>query len=144
VLEEIKSERDKRKALENENRHNRGLIALMECKVSYYDTILQNTDTIPISKIAKDYGMTASALNRLLHEEGIQYPFNDTWLLYQKYAKKGYTHSYTYMISPSRAVVHTNWTQKGRLFLYYLLKGKGILPMIERRDQHESAHLSNR
>lgn len=144
VFKEIKAEHDKHKELEKENRHNRGLIALMVCKVSYYDKILQSNNSIPVSKIAKDYGMTAIAFNHLLHNLCIQYPISDTWLLYKKYANKGYAHSYTYNISSDKTVVHTNWTQKGRLFIYNLLKAKNILPIIERNDVCESANISNR
>lgn len=105
--------------------------AEMQPKVSYYDLILQNKNTLPITQIAKDYGMSGRKFNELLHELGVQYKFRKTWLLYQQYAECGYTQSRTYAIDESRSVMHTYWTQKGRLFLYDLLKSEGILPVIE-------------
>ena len=87
-----------------------------------------------ITQIAKDYGMSGRKFNALLHELGVQYKFRKTWLLYQHYAECGYTQSRTYAIDESRSVMHTYWTQKGRLFLYDLLKNEGILPVIEQED----------
>lgn len=49
------------------------LIAEYEPKVTYYDQILASTDTITVTQIAKDYGMTAQELNKLLHENKIQF-----------------------------------------------------------------------
>ena len=109
-------------------------IAEMQPKASYYDLILQNKNTVPITQIAKDYGMSGRKFNELLHERGVQYKFRKTWLLYQHYAECGYTQSRTYAIDESRSVMHTYWTQKGRLFLYDLLKNEGILPVIEQED----------
>lgn len=103
----------------------------MQLKASYYDLILQNKNTVPITQIAKDYGMSGRKFNELLHKLGIQYKFRKTWLLYQQYAECGYTQSRTYAIDECRSVMHTYWTQKGRLFLYDLLKSEGILPVIE-------------
>ena len=85
-------------------------------------------------QIAKDYGMSGRKFNELLHELGVQYKFRKTWLLYQQYAECGYTQSRTYAIDESRSVMHTYWTQKGRLFLYDLLKREGMLPVIEQED----------
>ena len=109
-------------------------IAEMQPKASYYDLILQNKNTVPITQIAKDYGMSGRKFNELLHELGVQYKFRKTWLLYQHYAESGYIHSRTYAIDESRSVMHTYWTQKGRLFLYDLLKSEGILPVIEQEN----------
>ena len=109
-------------------------IAEMQPKASYYDLILQNKNTVPITQIAKDYGMSGRKFNELLHELGIQYKFRKTWLLYQQYAECGYTQSRTYAIDENRSVMHTYWTQKGRLFLYDLLKKDGILPIMEQED----------
>ena len=109
-------------------------IAEMQPKASYYDLILQNKNTVPITQIAKDYGMSGRKFNELLHELGVQYKFRKTWLLYQQYAECGYTQSRTYAIDESRSVMHTYWTQKGRLFLYDLLKSEGILPVIEQEN----------
>ena len=106
----------------------------MQPKASYYDLILQNKNTVPITQIAKDYGMSGRKFNEFLHELGVQYKFRKTWLLYQHYAECGYTQSRTYAIDESRSVMHTYWTQKGRLFLYDLLKNEGILPVIEQED----------
>jgi len=76
------------------------------------------------------------ALNQILHEEKIQFKQGDCWLLYQGYADKGYTQSKTQVIDEERSKLHTYWTQKGRLFIYDLLKNKrGILPIIERQSQ---------
>ena len=110
-------------------------ISEMQPKASYYDLILQNKSTLPITKIAKDYGMSGRKMNDLLHDLGIQYKMGKTWILYQEYADQGYTQSRTFAIDDEKSAMHTYWTQKGRLFLYDLLKSKkGILPVIERGD----------
>ena len=105
-------------------------------KVSYYDLILNCKDLISISKIAKDYGMSAVKMNDLLRDMGIQYRQGNVWLLYQKYAAQGYTstktHEYMGSDGANHAKTATYWTQKGRLFIYNKLKDNGILPTIER------------
>lgn len=102
-------------------------------KVSYYDIIMQNPATLPVTLIAKDYGYSAKDFNAMLHDFGIQFRIRDTWVLYQQYAGNGYTHDNVYTTRDTqRTVNHMCWTQKGRRFLYDFLKGEGIIPMIER------------
>ena len=107
----------------------------MKPKVSYYDVVLNCKDLISTSAIAKDYGKSAIWMNRYLHENGVQFKQGDIWLLYQKYAQKGYTstktHTYPGMNGETHTKVHTYWTQKGRLFIYELMKSDGIKPLIE-------------
>ena len=136
LFSELKAERQRRKALEMENAQHKQIIGELRPKASYYDLILQNKSLVPISKIAKDYGMSGKAFNKLLHELGVQYKMGDTWLLYQQYADQGYTQSRTHAIDAEKSRMHTYWTQKGRLFLYDLLKNRrGLLPMIERNGK---------
>lgn len=105
-------------------------------KADYCDIILNCKDCVTISQVAKDYGFTANHMNKYLHEQGVQYKVNKQWILYAKHADKGYVESDTtykedrYGIS--HAYVNTKWTQKGRLFIYELLKENGILPLVER------------
>lgn len=110
-------------------------ITEMKPKVSYYDVVLNCKDLISTSAIAKDYGKSAIWMNRYLHEKGIQFKQGGIWLLYQKYAENGYTstktHSYLGSNGEQHTKVHTYWTQKGRLFIYELMKSDGILPQIE-------------
>lgn len=103
-------------------------------KASYYDMVLQNKSLLSVSKIAKDYGLSAIAMNKKLHELGVQYKQGDIWLLYAKYQNKGYTQTTTHVIDADNSRVSTKWTQKGRLFIYDLLKNQGILPKIEREE----------
>ena len=111
-------------------------IAEMKPKASYYDLVLNCKDAVAISVIAKDYGKSAQWLNDLLHQHGVQYKQGRIWLLYQKYAEQGYTvtktHSYPGKNGQMHSKVHTYWTQKGRLFIYQLLKSNSIYPLIER------------
>ena len=111
------------------------VIGELKPKADYTDRILKSKGTVTMQQIAKDYGMSATRLNRILRELGVQYKQSGQWLLYSKYHAKGYTHSDTINIIKSDGTpdirMHTKWTQKGRLFLYNLLKGEGILPVIE-------------
>lgn len=123
--------------LQLETAQQRQIINELQPKATYYDLILQNKSLLSISKIAKDYGMSGTAMNKLLHELGVQYKQGDCWLLYQKYADKGYTQSKTHVLDEERSKLNTYWTQKGRLFIYDLLKTEAdMLPLIEQEDDH--------
>lgn len=104
-------------------------------KVSYYDQILQSDSTMTITQIAQDYGMSAIKLNLLLSDMRIQHKVRGQWILYGQFLHGGYVHSRAIDIirSDGRHDVkyNTEWTTKGRIFLYEALKAKGILPLIE-------------
>ena len=137
ALQAFKAERLQRMALEEENAVQKQQLIEMKPKASYYDVVLNSPDAVAITVIAKDYGKSAQWLNEYLNEKGIQFKQgNKIWLLYQKYAEKGYTctktHTYPGNDGEIHTKVHTYWTQKGRLFIYDLLKGDGILPNVEK------------
>lgn len=135
ALEELKAERLKNNQLSETVKVQEQQIVEMKPKASYYDVVLSCKDAVAISVIAKDYGKSARWLNKYLHEQGVQYKQGKIWLLYQNHAEFGYTTTKTHTFKDSngydRSKVHTYWTQKGRLFIYDLLKSKGILPKIE-------------
>ena len=135
ALQKLKEERQLRLQAQEEVAQKNQIIQELQPKATYYDLVLQNKTLVPISVIAKDYGLSAKKLNKILHELKIQFKQGNTWLLYQKYAGKGYTQSKTHTIDADYSKMHTYWTQKGRLFLYDLLKNKkGILPWIEQQE----------
>ncbi len=135
VFAELKEERLKRKALEVTVAVQEQQITELKPKASYYDLVLNCKDLLSTTEIAKDYGKSAQWLNTLLHEQGVQFKQSGIWLLYQKYAEKGYTstktHNYLDDNGGTHSKVHTYWTQKGRLFIYELLKSLGFLPIVE-------------
>jgi phage antirepressor YoqD-like protein len=122
---------EKNEALRLQNAQKEQIIHELQPKATYYDMVLKSDSAVPISIIARDYGMSGKALNSLLHELGVQYRQSGCWLLYQRYADKGYTKSETNIIDGDRTKMSTSWTQQGRLFIYDLLKGQGTLPIIE-------------
>lgn len=140
VFEELKAEREAKKALEAQNAIQAQQIAELEPKATYYDEVLKCRDALPTSIIAKDYGWSAKKLNKFLHEQGVQYKLQGTWLLYSKYADKGYTKSETYPYEGStgnyHTAINTKWTQAGRLFIYNLMKNAGHTPIIERNQDN--------
>lgn len=147
----VKSEEEKQQlALENrkqqqeiltiskENMELGNKITEMLPKVSYYDQILQSNATMTVTQIAQDYGMSAIKLNLLLSDMKIQHKMRGQWILYGQFLTGGYVHSRAVDIirSDGRHDVkyNTEWTTKGRIFLYEALKAKGILPLIEKDD----------
>nr|DAW00389.1 MAG TPA: antirepressor protein [Caudoviricetes sp.] len=144
----VKSEEEKQQlALENQKQQQEILtiskenmelgnkITEMLPKVSYYDQILQSNATMTVTQIAQDYGMSAIKLNLLLSDMKIQHKMRGQWILYGQFLTGGYVHSRAVDIirSDGRHDVkyNTEWTTKGRIFLYEALKAKGILPLIE-------------
>lgn len=132
LLTTLADEQEKRRKLEEEN-------AFLSVKANYYDRILQSKNSVPVTQIAKDYGMTAIAFNKMLHDYGIQYSIRNSWVLYAEYANLGYTQSKTYQIGDDKAIMHTCWTQAGRIFLYNFLAERGIMPMCEREDYDDTS-----
>ena len=103
---------------------------------NYLDLIMRSKALLTVSQIAQDYGMSGKALNKKLSELGIQYSINGQWILYAKYKDCGYVSSRSIDIVRANGmpdvVLHTEWTQAGRKFLYEELKKAGIIPMLER------------
>lgn len=138
ALQALKDERKRRKELEETVAIQNQKMLEMKPKTTYYDKVLSCKNSMAITVIAKDFGMSAMQMNEYLHAKKIQFKVNKTWVLYQKYADKGYTETKTIPITTKNGDVisktNTYWTQKGRLFIYDLLKSDGILPEIESEE----------
>lgn len=136
AFQALKEEREQRQLLQFECNKQKQIIGELKPKADYTDIILQSKSLVTVTQIAKDYGMSGTAMNEMLHRYGVQYKQSGQWLLYSKYHNNGFTHSETVTITRSDGrtdtVMNTKWTQKGRLFIYNLLKSYGILPVIER------------
>lgn len=147
----VKSEEEKQQlALENkqqqetiltiskENMELGNKITEMLPKVSYYDKILQSNATMTITQIAQDYGMSAVRMNKELESMKIQHKVLGQWILFAPFLKGGYVHSRAVDIirkdGQHDVKYNTEWTAKGRIFLYESLKAKGILPLIEQEN----------
>lgn len=113
-------------------------ISELKPKADYVDHILKSTSLVTTTQIAKDYGMGAPTFNKKLKELKVQHNVGGQWVLTYKYQGKGYASSETIEVEKkdgsTKTVMHTKWTQKGRLFLHDLLKKHNILPMIEKAD----------
>ena len=138
LLIELKTKKEKIKALEVTNKQQEQLIGELKPKADYTDTILQSKALVNINQIARDYGMSGREMNKILAEKNVQYKQGNQWLLYKKYHDKGYTSSETVNITRTDGtpdvIMRTKWTQKGRLFIYELLKRNEIVPLIERKS----------
>ncbi|EGT4825418.1 phage antirepressor protein [Clostridioides difficile] len=138
-------EQKEKEQLQLEGKMKDQVIKELKPKADYTDMILKNKGLVTITQIAKDYGMSGKEMNKILHERGIQYKQSGQWLLYKQYQGKGYTHSETIDITRSDGMTDvkmtTKWTQKGRLFLYDLLKVNNILPDIEKEYSYQTSML---
>lgn len=94
-------------------------------KVEYYDEVLQSESLIATNVIAKELGMSAITLNKILQQKKIIYNSAGTWVLYAKYQNKGYTgtktHDYKDSLGNERTSIQTYWTEKGRKFIHEVI-----------------------
>lgn len=150
LLQALKDEQDKRRELQAKTEEQtttiahqqqaigqlENAVAKMKDKVSYYDQILASKNTVTMTQIAQDYGMSAKRLNQTLYDMRIQHKVGKQWILYAPYLTEGYVHSEAIpqlnRNGTAFTVNLTKWTQRGRLFLYHKLKDKNIIPLIEK------------
>jgi Rha family phage regulatory protein len=142
ALQQLLIQEEEKERIATENLVLNQQVQEFQPKASYYDLVLQTKSLMTITKIAKDYGMSGTTLNKKLHELKVQYKQSGTWLLYAEHQDKGYTQTTTHVVNADKSKVNTKWTQKGRLFLYELLKQHGILPTIEREAQQNENQIS--
>jgi len=140
ALRELADKAEENERLKLEVVHMNDKIIEMQPKVTYLDEILQSNKTMLTTQIAQDYGMSARGFNKKLHDLGVQHKVGNQWILYSKYQGFGYVHSKTHFFNRKNGredySLNTEWTQKGRLFLYEFLKRHNCLPLIEREDDY--------
>lgn len=131
-------QQEKIETLEIENKIKEQQIAEFKPKVEYLDTILKSQDTMTVTQIAADYGISAKRLNQILHEEKIQRKVGGQWLLYTNHMNNGYTKSETTEIQlkegKNKLVINTKWSQKGRVKIHEILTELGILANMDREE----------
>ncbi|HEB5000165.1 TPA: phage antirepressor KilAC domain-containing protein [Clostridioides difficile] len=145
ALQQLLIEVEEKEYLQLENKMKDQVINELKPKADYTDTILKSDSLVTITQIAKDYGMSGTEMNKLLHKLKVQYKQSEQWLLYKEHQGKRYTHSETIEITRTNGNISTKmitkWTQKGRLFLYDLLSANNILPEIEKSNNQQLSML---
>lgn len=143
LLQALKDERSQKEQALLEASKEREARAIAEQKLSeakpkldYVDKILESKKTILTTHLATDYGCSAVAFNRMLCDKKIQRKVRDTYVLYSQYQGHGWTHTFARAIKTKHGQEikeQMEWTQKGNIGLYELLKDRfGLLPEIER------------
>lgn len=126
ALRALADEHDKCIALEAK-------VELDKPKVDYHDRVLDTENLYTTTVIAKEFGKTAAWMNDYLHDRGIQFKQSGKWILYQKYADKGYTGYATALYKDSGGTEHSQmymkWTQAGRQFIHKLMDEDGYFPI---------------
>ena len=118
---------EKIERLELENKQKQEVIEYQKPKVEYTDNVLKSDTLINISQIAKDFNLSGTRLNKILCENKIQYKQGKQYNLYQKYIDMDLAKSYTYLDTKGNSHMCLKWTEKGRKFIYDLLKELGYI-----------------
>ena len=122
-----------------ENKEKDKQITELKPAKEYVDRILSTEDTMTITQIAADYGLSGLRLNQILHQERFIRNVGGQWLLYTEHMNKGYTKSETIIIKrkdgTEKVVPATKWTQKGRLKIHNILTSLGYLANVDKEKK---------
>ena len=122
-----------------ENKEKDKQITELKPAKEYVDKILSTEDTMTVTQIAADYGLSGLRLNQILHQERFIRNVGGQWLLYTEHMNKGYTKSETTPIKTKdgrdKTVVLTKWTQKGRLKIHNILTSLGYLANVDKEKK---------
>ncbi len=122
----LKEEKAQKERVLIQNQLQEEQLQIQAPKVQYFNEVLQSKSTYTTNQIAKEFGLSARSLNKILNDLKVQYKQNNTWLLYHKYQNRGYTktktHYYYDSLGEQKTSMQTVWTETGRLFLHELLK----------------------
>lgn len=128
---QLKNERDEKQRLQAQAEQQQVTIELQENeikksapKVNYYDETLQSVNTMTTTQVAKEVGMEAFTLNKILKEKGIIYKQSGQWMFCTPYSRWGLhstrTQTFTRSDGSIGTSVYTVWTQKGRRLVHAL------------------------
>jgi phage antirepressor YoqD-like protein len=73
---------------------------------------------------------SANELNSKLHDLGIQYKQNNTWVLYSKYSSSAYIQIKQQVLDTGKVVYFRKWSGLGREFLIKLFNNETSLELI--------------
>ena len=100
-------------------------VRLLKPRAAYADQVLDSISCLTTTQIAKELSMTGCELNRILCERGIQYGQSGQYMLYAKYARRGYAKSRTWAFKLANGKLFTQtymvWTERGKRFIHDLL-----------------------
>lgn len=127
----LKTAHQEQERLATENLALNEKVAELKPKASYCDTVLNSQSLIPITVIAKEFGLSGVKLNKLLAEWGIQFKVGGMWQLTAPYATLGWTQTRTFTYTNSKTdetetSMKTYWTQAGRAALFGILNQHGF------------------
>lgn len=103
--------------------------------LKYFHDQMRNPGLMTTTEIAKDYGWSARKLNKYLESKNVIYRQGNKWVIYQKYADKGYSQYEPFPYDNNKGVKNNlKWTQRGKKFIYDLLAEDGIQPVLEQMN----------
>lgn len=106
------------------NKYEIEYVKPLEVKAEYHDNVLKSDKLITVTNIAKDLGMSAVKLNKILHDLKVIYKKSNTWVLYEKYQDMIPKYC-DYVINEYGQQL--KWTELGRKFIIDLLDKNNMI-----------------
>lgn len=108
-----------------ERERQKALMEAYESDAEYAHEVLQSHGTLTATQIAKELGMSARKLNRLLHDKGVIFKQSGEWQLYARYQDMGLMDKETILVhGTSRCSRREKWTERGHRFINDLIESE--------------------
>ena len=108
-------------------------LAAVQNRAQFCEWVISHPGEVSITEIAGLYGWTANQMNGWLQKQHVQYRQDKSWFLCKDLRLCGYTRSERHTKRDGSGKVWPQvrqvWTQKGRLFIYDLMREAGYLPL---------------